>query len=161
MKTATQIEEMLFDTAATIDLKEKIVLFRVFGTLQSGRSVDIDFRRFKEFLLNQGAIYANVNRNALQTKERITITIKSERKADIEKRIFKERIPGFKIDPAIKHAKIRRLLKQNLTGSGGTNLAHNLLNVLRTEKREGETTADFQNRVLQDILAVTRLEESS
>ena len=160
-RTANQTEEALLEKANALDLEGKIVLFRVSGTMTSGRPVDIDFRRVKELVLDRGAVYANINRYALQSKERVEIKVKGERKSEIEERIFNERLYGFKIDPSIKSKKIRTILKNGLIGKHGTDLAHNLLNILKVEKREGETNTDFRSRVLKDLLEVTQLEDKA
>lgn len=156
-KTARQVEESLVETAKDIDAKNKIVLFRVAGMISSGRPVDIDFRRIKEVLLERGAVYANINRYALKSKEKIEVRVKGERKAEIEGKIFKERISGFKIDPSVKNEKIRKLLESRLVGQKGVELAQNLLDSLKMEKKEGETKADFHARVLHNALQVTQL----
>jgi len=125
--------------------------------MSSGRPVDIDFRRIKEVLLEKGAVYANINRYALKSKEKIEVRVKGERKAEIEERIFKERISGFKIDPSVKNEKIRKLLESRLVGQKGVELARNLLDSLKMEKKEGETKTDFHARVLHNALQVTQL----
>lgn len=158
-KTASQIEESLLSIAQPMSLHDTIVLFRISGTMISGRPVDIDFQSIKESLRDKGAVYANINRYALQSQERREVTVKGGTKSEIEERIFQEAISGFNIDPSITSAKTKRFLQKTLSGKKGTELAQKLLNALRVEKKEGETNADFRNRVLQDILAVTKLEE--
>jgi len=158
-KTARQVEEFLVEKAKDIDVENKIVLFRVAGMMSTGRSVDIDFRRIKEILLERGAVYANINRYAIKSKERIEVKVKGERKAEIEERIFKEKMSGFKIDPSIKSKKIRRLLESRLVGEKGVELARNLLDALKIEKKEGENKADFHARVLHNALELTQLED--
>jgi exonuclease SbcD len=157
-KSARQVEELLFEKARNSDVESKIVLFRVSGIMSSGRPVDIDFRRVKEILLEGGAVYANINRYALKSKERIEVKVKGERKTEIEEKIFRERISGFRIDPSIKNKKIRKLLENRLVGDQGIELAKNLLDSLKMEKKEGETKHDFQTRVLHNALEVTQLE---
>jgi len=157
-KTAHQVEELLVEKAKDIDVENKIVLFRVAGMMSSGRPVDIDFRRITEILLERGAVYANINRYALKSKEKIEIRVKGERKAEIEERIFKEKMSGFKIDPSIKSKKVRKLLENRLVGEKGIELAQNLLDALKMEKKEGETKADFHARVLHNALEITQLE---
>lgn len=157
--SANQVEDTLQTQINTLTVTDKIVLFRVSGTLSVGRSVDIDFRGFKESLLNRGAVYANINHNALKSQERRAITIQSHQKSEIEKRIFADRIREFIIDPAISDSTITQRLTHQLTGDHGITLAHNLLNALRVEKQEGETNADFHTRVQQSLLHVTQLEE--
>jgi exonuclease SbcD len=158
-KTPRQVEELLVEKAKDIDVENKIVLFRVAGMMSTGGSVDIDFRRIKEILLERGAVYANINRYALKSKERIEVKVKGELKAEIEESIFKEKMSGFKIDPSIKSKKIRRLLESRLVGEKGVELARNLLDALKIEKKEGENKADFHARVLHNALEVTQLED--
>jgi len=157
-KTARQVEELLVEKAKDIDVENKIILFRVAGMMSSGRPVDIDFRRLKEILLERGAVYANINRYALKSKEKIEVRVKGERKAEIEERIFKERMASFKIDTSIKNKKIWKLLENRLVGEKGIELAQNLLDALKMEKKEGETKADFQARVLHSAFEITQLE---
>lgn len=157
-KTVRQVEELLVERAKDIDVKNKIILFRVAGMISSGRPVDIDFRRIKEILLERGAVYANINRYALKSKERIEVKVKGERKAEIEERVFIERISGFRIDPSIKNKKMRKLLESRLVGDKGIELARNLLDALKMERKEGETKTDFHSRVLHSALEVTQLE---
>lgn len=157
-KTARQVDELLVENAKDINVENKVVLFRVAGTMLSGRPIDIDFRRIKEILLERGAVYANINRYALKSRERIEVKVKGERKAEIEDRIFKEKMSGFKIDPSIKSKKIRKLLEDRLVMEKGVKLARNLLNALRMEKKDGETKADFHTRVLHNALEIIQLE---
>ena len=158
-KTARQVDELLVEKAKDIDVENKIILFRVAGMMSSGRPVDIDFRKVKEILLERGAVYANINRYALKSKERIEVRVKGERKVEIEERIFKEKMSGFKVDPSVKNKKIRKLLESRLVGEKGIELAQNLLDALKMEKKEGETKADFYARVLHSALEVTQLED--
>lgn len=156
-KTARQVEEILVEKAKDVDVENKVVLFRVTGMMSSGRPVDIDFRRIKEILLERGSVYANINRYALKSKEKIEVRVKGERKAEIEERIFREKMSGFKVDPSIKNKKIRKLLESRLVGEKGIELAQNLLHALKMEKKEGETKGDFHSRVLRNALEVTEL----
>jgi exonuclease SbcD len=157
-KSARRVEELLVEKAKGIDVENKIILFRIAGMMSSGRPVDIDFRRIKEILFERGAIYANINRYALQSREKIEVKVKGERKAEIEEKIFREKMSAFRIDPSIKNKKIRELLESRLVGDKGITLARNLLDALKMEKKEGETKTDFHARVLQNALEVTQLE---
>jgi len=159
-KTAKQVEDELLKLANSVDAEEKIVLLRVFGTLSSGRPVDIDFGKARLILTERGAAYANINRYALSTEEKIELKVKGESKREIEERILVEKMSGFKVDPSIKDEKVRRFLEERLSSEKGTELAKNLLNALKTEQKEGETKTDFHSRVLRSILEVTRLEGS-
>jgi len=159
-KSSRQVEELLIEKANNSNVEDKIVLFRVAGMMSSGRPVDIDFRRIKEILLERGAVYANLNRYALKSKEKIKVKVKGERKTEIEEKIFRDKMLGFRIDPSIKNKKIRKLLENRLVGDKGVELAKNLLDSLKMEKKEGETKHDFHARVLQNILEITRLEDN-
>jgi hypothetical protein len=153
-KTARQVEEELTELAESIEVQNKIVLLRVLGMMSSGRPVDIDFRKIKEMILERGAIYANINRYALTTKEKIEVKVKGESKKEIEQRILNEKMAEFKVDPSIKDKTIRKFLESTLTAE----LAEKLLNALKIEPKEGETKKDFQSRLLRDILDLTKLE---
>lgn len=157
-KTAGQIEESLTEKAETLDVEDKIILFRVAGILSAGRPIDINFRKITEILLERGAVYSNINRYALKSKEQIKIKVKGEQKTEIEGRILRERISSFDVDPSIQDQKVKKLLQQRLVGENGIALARNLLYALKEEKREGETKTDFHKRVLDSVLEVTQLE---
>ena len=157
-KSARQVDDALVKIAKDSEVKNKIVLLRVSGTLSTGRPADINFSGTKQILVEKGAVFASINHYGLSTEERIDVRIKGENRQEIESKILTEIIGSFKVDPAIKDDKLKKNLEESLTSTNGIALANNLLNSLKMEQKEGETKRDFEDRVLKDILHVLGLE---
>ncbi|MEM7826799.1 MAG: DNA repair exonuclease [Candidatus Aenigmatarchaeota archaeon] len=113
------------------DVKDKVILIKVFGRLRSGKPYDIDFSLIKENFLERGAKVIYINRNQLLGKEEEEIEIIEETREETEKRLFEEYLKKFNF-------KNKRLqdVKTSL----------NLLNALR-EENKGETKADYEKRI--------------
>ena len=66
---------------------------------------------------------------------------------DIEKKVIKERIASFKIDPAMTEEKVKNFIQARLISEQGESTANKLLSALKTEN---ETVNEFEKRVIQD-----------
>ncbi|MEM1536029.1 MAG: DNA repair exonuclease [Candidatus Pacearchaeota archaeon] len=121
------------------DLKDKIVILKIFGCLSSGKTSDINFDVIKEKTKESYLLLKNTNK--LTTKE-LNIDVKAENKSieEIEKEFiekYKEQIPDeFKnysqfILPLIEHANF--------------------------EKNEEEKKQDFEKRVIESISKILNI----
>lgn len=128
-KSSSEIIEELKNIL--IDVKNKVVLLKIFGKLGIGRPSDIDFSMIKDYFMEKGASIVYINRNQLSGKEEEEIEILEESREDAEKRIFEERIKKF----SFKNIKLKDV-KTSL----------DLLNALKDENR-GETKADYEKRM--------------
>ena len=73
---------------------------------------------------------------------------------DIEKKVIKERIASFKIDPAMTDENVKNFIKSKLTSEHGEFTANKLLLALKKEKIENETVNDFEKRLMHDVKSV-------
>jgi len=156
-KTAKQVEDALSTMANETEVRDKIALLKVTGTLSSGKPSDINFSEIRKTLLDKQAIFASVSHYGLSTEEKLDLKIKGENRHDIETKILSDMVNSFKIDPTLKSG-LRSKLEKALTSSNGITLANNLLNSLKMEKQEGETKRDFESRVLRSTLHLLELE---
>ena len=149
--TIKQIEDKICAVVEQIqDMTNKIILIKVKGTLSSGKRTDINFSKFEEQLLAKGALVTFINRNSLVSPEAAQIKVFSTSIEDIEKKVIKDRIASFKIDPAIKDDKVKNFIKWKLLAKKGEDTANQLLLALKMEKIENETASDFQTRLLNN-----------
>ena len=147
--TIKQIEDKICAVVEQIqDLTNKIILIKVRGTLSSGKRTDINFSKFEEQLLTKGALVTFINRNSLVSPEAAQVKVFSTSIEDIEKKVIKDRISSFKIDPAIKDDKVKNFIKSKLLSEKGEDTANKLLLALKMEKIENETASDFETRLL-------------
>ncbi len=158
-KTARQVIQELENFATDIEVKEKIVLLKIKGTLSAGKPSDIDFNAVREALMQKGALAATINRYALSSEETLPIKVKGESRAAIEQELFKERLGSFSVDPSIEDARARTFLEKTLVGEEGADLARRLLNLLKTEQTELETKTTFQDRIWKDAREALDLDE--
>ncbi len=121
------------------DLKDKIVLLKVFGTLVNGKTSDIKFQEIQEYIEKVGAYSFLKNTNKLETeKEELRIHLKP---SDMEK---------------IEETLINKYGKEN--PSNFNKLILPLVESLSIEKQEGEKNQVFENRLLLELGKVLGVE---
>jgi DNA repair protein SbcD/Mre11 len=135
-KTPEEINAMLMSQIDKKELKNTILTVRLSGELKSGKTTDIDFRSFLREAYDRGAYFVMKNSNKLTSKEFKEIKIKDASIDKIEEMIIDENqaevgVDGWDTDTQKKVVK-------------------NLMHALDKEKEEGESTADFENRVRED-----------
>ncbi|MBU5678857.1 MAG: DNA repair exonuclease [Candidatus Aenigmatarchaeota archaeon] len=113
------------------DVKNKVILLKIFGKLSIGKPSDIDFSDIKEYYLEKGASIVYINRNQLIGKEETEIEIIEESRDETEKRLFEEQLKKFQF----RNAKLKDV-----------KTALELLNALK-EENKGETKADYEKRM--------------
>lgn len=115
------------------DVENKIVLLRITGSLESGKTSDIDWKQ-----INNVKTFATLrNTNKLQSKELEEIKIKQGSVEQIEETIFKE------------HA---GQIKNHFTDE--TNKALNLLHALSNDQEEGEKKYEYEERTIKQGKAI-------
>ena len=153
--TVKQIEDKISSVIEQMeDLTDKIVLIKVKGTLLSGKRSDINFSRFEEKLSAKCALVSFINRNNLVSPETTPVKVIGTSIEDIEKKVIKERIASFKIDPAMTDENVKNFIKSKLTSEHGEFTANKLLLALKKEKIENETVNDFEKRLIHDVKSV-------
>jgi DNA repair protein SbcD/Mre11 len=131
-----EVEDALTGTEKIIDelnkrnLKDKIILLRVYGELKRGKTSDIKFSQIEDFAKTKEAYFLLKNTHDLISQEQeLEFNIPEKDSEDIEGET------------------IKAYSEEN--PSSFNNIISELMNVLSTEKQEGETTETFNNRILQ------------
>jgi hypothetical protein len=143
------------------DLKDKIVLIKVKGTMVSGKRSDINFSRFEETLSAKRALVSFINRNNLVSPETTQVKVFGTSIEEIEKKVIKERIASMKIDPAMTDEKVKNFIKSKLISEHGEFTANKLLLALKKEKIENETLDDFEKRLMHEAKTVMGLSDTN
>ena len=149
-RTYREVEAELLENIESIDPLEKIVLIRLSGVLSAGKVTDIDFRGARLNLQTRGAEYIFINRRNLTSREAPQIKVAGETPTEVEEKILREALKDFRIPKAIPEA-TRKWAEAELKGDNGVALAMDLLQALKNEKVEGETTNDYEERLQREV----------
>ncbi len=122
-----------------------IVTIRLFGKLKDGKINDISLNDLFSLIYEQGAYFVMRNTYSLSSPEFEEIKFDTSKFEDVEEAIINEHISEINLD---------------LIGAKGSGMEHkigavkNLLNLLSTEKLEGERNSDFEKRLCTEIREV-------
>ena len=146
-KNSNEANQELLQKISGIDVKDKLVLLKIKGELAGGLTSDIKFIEIRKNLTDNGAIYVNINRYSLSTKEYGEIKVAEEDVAAIENLLFRDAIDTVKLST------------KDLRSDAGVELAKNMLGILRQEKKESEAKKDYDIRLRKDGLKTLGLTE--
>jgi DNA repair exonuclease SbcCD nuclease subunit len=120
------------------DLKDKIVLLKVFGNLKQGKISDIKFQEIEDYLKKLGvySFLKNTSRLDIERQE-MQIQLSSPEKEKIEEIL------------------IKNYEKEN--PSNFNNLIFPLIEALNLEKQEDEKTSNFEERLFSDLNKILNL----
>ncbi|MFH1376754.1 MAG: DNA repair exonuclease [Candidatus Woesearchaeota archaeon] len=128
-KSPQEAQEIIIKEIRNNDIKDKILILRIFGALNSGKISDINF---KDILSETKESYITLkNTNKLTTKEFEEIKVETGNVTDVEDKIITENI---KEDSILNKEKIVALM-----------------DILSLEKQEGETNSTFEERLIKNI----------
>ena len=112
------------------NLKDKIVLLRVYGELTRGKNSDIKFQQIEDFAKSKEAYFLLRNTHDLRVKETETqINVTEKDSENIEEETIE--------------------IYSNENPSNFNSVINELMEILSIEKQEGETTETFNNRLIQ------------
>ncbi len=133
IKDALRATEMIISELGKMNLDNKIVLLKLRGELEIGKTSDIKFQKIEEFLNQKNAYFMLRNTHELKQKEiELEVEVKeSENIEDDTIKIYSE------MNPSQFNASIPLLL-----------------NSLSIEKEEGETSETFLNRLIAETKKV-------
>jgi hypothetical protein len=152
-KTSRELSETLRNLVDEVEPMDKIMLLKVDGTLTLGLVSDINWNEIREKLMEKGPEFVYINRRGLSTRETPEIKVQGESVSEIESKVLTESLKGF-ILPRSYPDETQRWVESQFKGDKGLNLASKLLEVLKTEKQEGETNIDFEERVRKEVFQV-------
>ena len=119
------------------DIRDKVVLLRLHGTLENGKNSDINFLQVEEAIKRKKAYFLLKNTNELKVQE-TEIDFKVEESENVE-------------DQTIKNYSDQNLSDFNKT-------IPEVMNSLTTEKQDGETTESFTNRLMDETKKIFKFE---
>ncbi len=143
-KSSAEISLWLSEQAEKTPVKDALVLIRLFGTITSGSTSDIRFREAFEVLLSRGAYFVMRNTRALENSSIERVKPGIENAQEIESSLIAEHAEQIKL-PGELLGKEQELFAQILT-------------VLSSEKADGETVHDFEQRLIKDSKRTLRLD---
>lgn len=129
--TATQ---KIIDTIVKKDIKDKIVLLKIYGELKKGKPSDIDYQKIQEFVKGKAYSFLKNISNLEAAKSELQVDIKN---TEVEK---------------IEDLIIKKYEKEN--PSEFNVLLFKMIEVLNKEKQESETNSNFEKRLLEDLNSV-------
>jgi len=152
-KTSRELSGILRELVNEIEPKDKIILLKVEGTLSLGLVTDVPWEDIRGKLMEKGSHFVYINRRGLSTKETPELKVQGESTKEIESKILTESMNGFTLLRSYSD-ETRSWAEAQFKGEKGLELASKLLEVLKTEKQEGETNIDFNERVRKDVFQV-------
>jgi len=132
----------LLNSVNNLDLTNTLITIKLTGTLDNGKISEINFPEIFQRLYQQGAYWVMKNTAQLQTNQFEEIKIDTSSPENIEEEIIKEHLQQVKVYD--KETELQ-LTKQ-------------IFQTLNTEKKEGETIRDFQQRVKEEMNQILKLE---
>lgn len=147
-KTSYQLNEEIIEKINNTDYSGKIVIMKVKGHLTSGKTSDIDFNKIRQILKDNGAIYVGINHHSLASKEFMEVRLEGETDEEIEENLLKENIINATVN------------QESLKGEKGTNMALNLINIIKESPKPNEKKSDYKNRILNNALELLDIEGS-
>ncbi|MBS3136020.1 DNA repair exonuclease [Candidatus Woesearchaeota archaeon] len=111
-----------------------IVTLRLFGTLDSGKPSDIQLNDIIEAIRANGAHAVLKNISGLASMEFTEIKISKSEPKQVEEGLINEYVSG-----------------NELKGISSRELARKLIDVLDTERQEGETVYNFERRIKEEV----------
>ncbi len=136
-KAPEKIKDEIIQEIKNKEFNNTIILIRLSGVLERGKPSDIDFKEIFNILYGKSAYFVMKNTSALTSKEFEEIKMDTGNSEDVESFLIKENLGQIKVE--------------NLTLEKEEILIKNFMKILGTEKQEGETTADFENRVKKEV----------
>ena len=146
-KNSTKANSDIETQLKQIDVNNKIVLLKIKGKLEGGKTSEIRAQDYKNLLIQNGAVFVDVNRYGLSSKAYSAVKVTGEDKSSIEKKLFRENIGAVNVSI------------QNLKGEEGSTVAEKLLDILKIDAKINETKKDYTSRFLEDAIVILRLKD--
>jgi len=124
---AVTATENIINELSKNDLEDKIVLLRLSGELENSKNSDVNFKKIEAFVQEKKAYFFIKNTHNLKTKE-VELEIETKNSENIEEetiKVYSEKNPSD----------FNKLIPQ-------------LINSFAVEKQEGETTENFNSRLM-------------
>ena len=145
MKSPEEVISEVRDSAEKTEIRDRIVLIRISGKLESGNTSDVKLGEVISEMYEGGAYFVMRNTSALTSESFEAMRPVTESLAELEDEVIEKnanqmRFSRFSMDNE------KRIVKE-------------LVEMLDVEKQEGETSKDFEERVLENVLFLERMLE--
>ncbi len=138
---AEDIAEDLQKKIEAMDVKNRIVTIRLFGTLGNGRISDINFTEIFDFAYSKGAYFVMRNTSKLETKDLKSEKVSEDSVEEIENSLIEENTGKVRIE--------------GLFAEQEKEMTKKLMQAMSAEKEDGERVADFEKRIISDFRKIT------
>ncbi len=136
-KSTQQINDEMIDAIKQKNVKDKIVLLKLSGTLETGKTSEVNTAKISELLDEKGALIFLKNTNKLSSKEFSQVKVKADTAEETEKLVMQENLGQIK--------------SLKLDEEGEKKLIETLMSSLDIEKEEGEKQSDYETRVITEF----------
>jgi hypothetical protein len=136
-KTPEQANALLAEAVNGKDVKDTIVLLRIHGTLESGKTSDVGTSKMADLLQERGAYFVMKNTSKLASKDFQEIKVQAVTAEEAERLVIDE------------HAGQVKTLK--LSAELERDLVRSLMTLLDAEKEEGEKQSDYEARIVREM----------
>jgi DNA repair protein SbcD/Mre11 len=135
--TPLEIENELDEEIKDKDLKNKIVITRLFGEIKEGKTTDINYQEITKMMYDKGALFVMKNTAKLTSVKDMKIELKSGSITDIENELIEDFISKTEFEKFNTNSK--------------KDFVNNLIHNLAIEKVDGEKETDYKNRLNNEI----------
>ena len=142
-KTPDSVKDEILAKIKNKEFINTIVMIRLHGALSSGRPSDIDLREIFDMLYSKSAYFVMKNTSALTSKEFEEIRVDAGSVEQVESTLIREHLGQVKVEGISEKE---------------SELIRELMDVLDSEKNEGETVADFSQRLRKGSFSSLRLD---
>ncbi len=139
-KTPEEIEDEATAKIKNMEFPNTIITIRMAGKLKTGKPSDINFKEIFEKFYERSAYFVMKNTSKLKSVEFEEVKIDASSAEDTEERLIDEHAGKSGI----------------FTKEDEKKIIKDLINVLGTEKDEGEKVADFEKRIKTEVEAVLK-----
>ncbi|MBT8171468.1 DNA repair exonuclease [Candidatus Bathyarchaeota archaeon] len=146
-KNSTKANIDIEDKLKQINVSDKIVLLKIKGELEGGKTSEIRVQGYKNHLIENGAVFVDVNRYGLSSKEYSAVKVSGEDRGSIEKKLLRENIGSVNVSI------------QSLKGDEGSKVAEMLLDLLKIDAKINETKRDYTSRFMDAAINLLELKE--
>ncbi|MFX0025422.1 MAG: exonuclease SbcCD subunit D [Candidatus Hermodarchaeota archaeon] len=143
-KTSLQVKNMLREKIDNLNVKEKIVTLRIYGTLSSGKPHEIKTNELIQLLKQKEAYEVLINKVALSSKEYTSIRVPLGKTNE-------------EIENTLIHEHIQKINIKNINKKDLENKIHNLLSILGEERDEGAKVKDYNEELITNFKKIFQL----
>jgi DNA repair protein SbcD/Mre11 len=138
--TPEKVNSMLRQEAGSKELINTVVTIRLRGELLTGKRSDIEIKEISKLLTLKGALCVLKNTNKLSSKEFQGVDVRKGSVEETERALIEEHVDQITLNGYERNKQIK--------------LVEMLMQVLGTEKGDGEKVSDFEKRVKEEVKEV-------